>query len=46
MKLSNPAEDPATLDMEALAVLHAGGSTPVCPWRSPGARPGRGRARR
>ncbi len=41
MKLSNAAEDPATLDMEALAVVHAAGVDPALPlampWRSPGA---------
>jgi 4-aminobutyrate aminotransferase-like enzyme len=39
MKLSNPAEDPATLDMEALAVLHAARVDPglplAIPWRAP-----------
>ena len=41
MKLSNPAEDAATLDMEALAVLHASRVDPglplAIPWPSPGA---------
>ncbi len=41
MKLSNAAEDPATLDMEALAVVHAAGVDPglplAKPWRSPAA---------
>ena len=41
MKLSNAAEDPATLDMEALAVLHAKRVDPelplALPWRVPGA---------
>jgi len=41
MKLSNAAEDPATLDMEALAVLHATRVDPnlplALPWRVPGA---------
>ena len=41
MKLSNAAEDPATLDMEALAVLHAARVDPslplALPWRVPGA---------
>lgn len=40
MKLSNAAEDPAILDMEALAVLHAGRVDPdlplAVPWRVPG----------
>lgn len=40
MKLSNAAEDPATLDMEALAVLHARRVDPdlplAVPWRTPG----------
>ena len=31
MKLSNAAEDPATLDMEALAVLHAASVDPGLP---------------
>ena len=43
MKLSNAAEDPATLDMEALAVVHAGRVDPglplAIPWRVPGAAP-------
>ncbi len=41
MKLSNGAEDPATLDMEALAVLHALQVDPglplAIPWRRPDA---------
>ncbi|MEO6206358.1 MAG: aminotransferase class III-fold pyridoxal phosphate-dependent enzyme [Candidatus Limnocylindrales bacterium] len=41
MKLSNAADDPATLDMEALAVLHAKRVDPTLPlalpWRVPGA---------
>jgi 4-aminobutyrate aminotransferase-like enzyme/Ser/Thr protein kinase RdoA (MazF antagonist) len=41
MKLSNAAEDPATLDMEALAVVHAATVDPglplALPWRVPGA---------
>lgn len=40
MKLSNAAEDPATLDMEALAVVHAARVDPTLPlarpWRVPG----------
>jgi 4-aminobutyrate aminotransferase-like enzyme/Ser/Thr protein kinase RdoA (MazF antagonist) len=40
MKLSNAAEDPATLDMEALAVVHAArvdATLPLArPWRVPG----------
>ena len=40
MKLSNAAEEPATLDMEALAVLHAARVDPALPlaipWRVPG----------
>jgi 4-aminobutyrate aminotransferase-like enzyme/Ser/Thr protein kinase RdoA (MazF antagonist) len=40
MKLSNAAEDPATLDMEVLAVLHAARVDPdlplAHPWRVPG----------
>ncbi|HEY4634301.1 MAG TPA: aminotransferase class III-fold pyridoxal phosphate-dependent enzyme [Candidatus Limnocylindrales bacterium] len=44
MKLSNAAEDTATLDMEALAVLHAARVDPELPlarpWRAPGAAPG------
>lgn len=40
MKLSNAAEDPATLDMEAMAVIHAsrvdGGLPLALPWRVPG----------
>ncbi len=43
MKLSNAAEDPATLDMEALAVHHAARVDPglplALPWRVPAARP-------
>ena len=41
MKVSNAAEDPATLDMEALAVLHANRVDPglplAIPWLVPGA---------
>jgi 4-aminobutyrate aminotransferase-like enzyme/Ser/Thr protein kinase RdoA (MazF antagonist) len=41
MKVSNAAEDPATLDMEALAVLHAARVDPslplAIPWLVPGA---------
>jgi Ser/Thr protein kinase RdoA (MazF antagonist) len=41
MKVSNAAEDPATLDMEALAVLHAARVDPslplAIPWVVPGA---------
>ena len=41
MKVSNAAEDPATLDMEALAVLHAARVDPslplATPWLVPGA---------
>jgi len=41
MKLSNAAEDPATLDMEALGVLHAARADPsiplAIPWPVPGA---------
>jgi 4-aminobutyrate aminotransferase-like enzyme/Ser/Thr protein kinase RdoA (MazF antagonist) len=41
MKVSNVAEDPATLDMEALGVLHAHRIDPelplAIPWRVPGA---------
>ena len=41
LKLSNAAEDPATLDMEALAVLHAQRVDPslplAIPWLVPGA---------
>ena len=44
LKLSNAAEDPATLDMEALAVLHAQRVDPslplASPWLVPGAAPG------
>ena len=43
MKVSNAAEAPATLDMEALGVLHAArvdSSLPLAvPWPAPGARP-------
>jgi 4-aminobutyrate aminotransferase-like enzyme/Ser/Thr protein kinase RdoA (MazF antagonist) len=43
MKLSNVAEDPATLDMEALAVLHIARVDPAMPvpipWLVPGAAP-------
>jgi 4-aminobutyrate aminotransferase-like enzyme/Ser/Thr protein kinase RdoA (MazF antagonist) len=42
MKVSNAAEDPATLDMEALGVLHAARVDPslplAIPWAVPGAR--------
>lgn len=45
MKVSNAAEDPATLDMEALAVLHARRVDPTLPvalpWVVPGADPER-----
>ena len=45
MKVSNPAEDPGTLDMEALGARHAAQVDPPCtspcPGRSP-ARPGAG----
>ena len=41
MKVSNIAEDPRTLDMEALAVLHASRADPLLPlaipWLAPGA---------
>ena len=41
LKVSNAAEDPATLDMEALAVLHASRVDPTLPlaipWVAPGA---------
>src|SRR5262245_34823550 len=44
MKVSNAAEDPATLDMEALAVLHIRRVDPTLPvavpWSVPGALPG------
>ena len=50
MKISNAAEDPATLDMEALAVLHARRADPTLPVALPrivpGADPGAGRGRR
>ena len=50
MKVSNAAEDPATLDMEALAVLHARRADPDPPRRPaagrPRRRPGAGRRRR
>ena len=50
MKISNAAEDPATLDMEALAVLHARRADPTLPVALPrigaGRRPGAGRRRR
>ncbi|MBA2757605.1 MAG: aminotransferase class III-fold pyridoxal phosphate-dependent enzyme, partial [Chloroflexi bacterium] len=40
MKISNTSEDPSTLDMEALAVLHAARVDPdlplAMPWRIPG----------
>jgi 4-aminobutyrate aminotransferase-like enzyme/Ser/Thr protein kinase RdoA (MazF antagonist) len=43
MKLSNAAEDPAILDMEALGVLHAARVDPslplALPWMVPGAEP-------
>jgi 4-aminobutyrate aminotransferase-like enzyme/Ser/Thr protein kinase RdoA (MazF antagonist) len=43
MKVSNAAEDPATLDMEALGVLHAARVDPsiplAVPWARPRARP-------
>jgi 4-aminobutyrate aminotransferase-like enzyme/Ser/Thr protein kinase RdoA (MazF antagonist) len=41
LKLSNAAEDPATLDMEALAVLHAHRVDPSLPLATPVARPRR-----
>jgi 4-aminobutyrate aminotransferase-like enzyme/Ser/Thr protein kinase RdoA (MazF antagonist) len=40
MKVSNAAEDPATLDMEALAVLHARRADPTLPVALPQAVPG------
>lgn len=40
MKLSNAAEDPATLDMEALAVLHASHADPSLPLAIPRRVPG------
>ena len=40
MKVSNAAEDPATLDMEALGVLHAIGVDPSLPLAIPRLRPG------
>ena len=40
MKISNAAEDPATLDMEALAVLHARRADPTLPVALPRAVPG------
>ncbi|MGK2850450.1 MAG: aminotransferase class III-fold pyridoxal phosphate-dependent enzyme [Candidatus Limnocylindrales bacterium] len=40
MKLSNAAEDPATLDMEALAVLHATHADPSLPLAIPRRVPG------
>ncbi len=50
MKVSNSAEDPATLDMEALAVLHARRADPTLPVAlpriAPGADPERDRRRR
>ena len=43
LKVSNAAEDPSTLDMEALAVLHAQRVDPslplAIPWLAPGVRP-------
>ncbi len=42
MKLSNPAEDPATLDMEALAVLHVQSVDPALPVATPWPVPGAG----
>ena len=46
MKLSNPAEDPEVLDMEALAALHAHAVDPglgiALPWTAPGADPATG----
>ena len=40
MKVSNAAEDPATLDMEALAALHAGATDPELPVALPRLAPG------
>lgn len=40
MKISNSAEDPATLDMEALAVLHARRADPTLPVALPRIAPG------
>ena len=40
MKISNAAEDPATLDMEALAVLHARRADPTLPVALPRVVPG------
>ncbi|HYN75559.1 MAG TPA: hypothetical protein VEV13_05115, partial [Candidatus Limnocylindria bacterium] len=40
LKVSNAAEDPATLDMEALAVLHIGRVDPTLPVAVPRAAPG------
>ena len=40
MKVSNAAEDPGTLDMEALAVLHAGRVDPTLPLAIPWPVPG------
>lgn len=40
MKVSNSAEDPATLDMEALAVLHARRADPTLPVALPRIAPG------
>jgi 4-aminobutyrate aminotransferase-like enzyme/Ser/Thr protein kinase RdoA (MazF antagonist) len=49
-KVSNAAEDPATLDMEALAVLHAARVDPglplAIPWAVPGAIVGEAASRR
>jgi 4-aminobutyrate aminotransferase-like enzyme/Ser/Thr protein kinase RdoA (MazF antagonist) len=46
MKFSNPAEDPSTLDMEALGALHASQVDPslriALPWHVPGTGPGAG----
>jgi 4-aminobutyrate aminotransferase-like enzyme/Ser/Thr protein kinase RdoA (MazF antagonist) len=43
MKVSNPAEDPEVLDMEALAAMHAHGVDPelgiALPWAAPGSDP-------
>ena len=48
MKVSNAAEDPVTLDMEALAALHADAADPLLPvalpWVVPGADPAEGPA--